>query len=203
MGAQAPRLANDRRLRHPPPMRLREKNVRPRVLRTGNYSTPVLSEICLPVEHLPAGIRWPAARLCRNVCTSSYFCRSRPPLPLTVLGTATMDLSTSQFNVGGTGECAGRMQAPCQDRRQAAELWNPVAAHLLCLGAVCAVCAPRLHFCTSAFHLLCPSSPSGSYHPGIHLRRYHGESLSRKGTYLIKSDKKVKMSIQGTKKNNH
>merc|ERR1711978_104916 len=36
------------------------KNVRPRVLRTGNYSTPVLSEICLPVEHLPAGIRWPA-----------------------------------------------------------------------------------------------------------------------------------------------
>ena len=103
MGAQAPRLANDRRLRHPPPMRLREKNVRPRVLRTGNYSTPVLSEICLPVEHLPAGIRWPAARLCRNVCTSSYFCRSRPPLPLTVLGTATMDLSTSQFNVGEQG----------------------------------------------------------------------------------------------------
>ena len=112
MGAQAPRLANDRRLRHPPPMRLREKNVRPRVLRTGNYSTPVLSEICLPVEHLPAGIRWPAARLCRNVCTSSYFYRSRPPFPLTVLGTATMDLSTSQFNVGGTGECAGRMRKP-------------------------------------------------------------------------------------------
>ena len=49
-------------------------------------------------------------------------------------------------------------QAPCQDRRQAAELWNPVAAHLLCLGAVCAVGAPRLHFCTSASHLQCHPS---------------------------------------------
>ena len=45
--------------------------------------------------------------------------------------------------------------------------------------------------------------PTATLSPGIHLRRYHGESLSRKGTYLIKSDKKVKMSIQGTKKNNH
>ena len=164
-------------------MRLREKNVRPRVLRTGNYSTPVLSEICLPVEHLPAGIRWPAARLCRNVCTaSSYFCRSRPPLPLTVLGTC----QPANSMWGEKGVCWTDAQAPCQDRRQAAELWNPVAAHLLCLGAVCAVCAPRLHFCTSAFHLLCPSSPSGSYHPRCHLRRYHGESLSKKGTYLMK-----------------
>ena len=38
--------------------------------------------------------------------------------------------------------------------------WNPVARVRLCLGAVCAVRAPRLLHRTSTFHLLCPSSPS-------------------------------------------
>ena len=110
-----------------------------------------------------------------------------PPPPPDSVGDRHHGLVNQPIQCGGNrGVCWTDAQAPCQDRREAAELWNPVAAHLLCLGAVCAVCAPRLHFCTSAFHLLCPSSPSGSYHPRCHLRRYHGESLSKKGTYLMK-----------------
>ena len=114
------------------------------------------------------------------------FADPAPPPPDSV-GDRHHGLVNQPIQCGGNrGVCWTDAQAPCQDRREAAELWNPVAAHLLCLGAVCAVCAPRLHFCTSAFHLLCPSSPSGSYHPRCHLRRYHGESLSKKGTYLMK-----------------
>ena len=110
-----------------------------------------------------------------------------PPPPPDSVGDRHHGLVNQPIQCGGNrGVCWTDAQAPCQDRREAAELWNPVAAHLLCLGAVCAVCAPRLHFCTSAFHLLCPSSPSVSYHPRCHLRRYHGESLSKKGTYLMK-----------------
>ena len=188
MGAQAPRLANDRRLRHPPPMRLREKNVRPRVLRTGNYSTPVLSEICLPVEHLPAGIRWPAARLCRNVCTaSSYFCRSRPPLPLTVLGTATMDLSTSQFNVGGKGECAGRMRKPLARiagrLRSCGTQWPPT----FFVWARSVRCVP--HVCTSVLlHFTCyaPPPPPDPIIPDATYAVTMVKAFQKKGTYLMK-----------------
>ena len=93
-----------------------------------------------------------------------------PPPPPDSVGDRHHGLVNQPIQCGGNrGVCWTDAQAPCQDRREAAELWNPVAAHLLCLGAVCAVCAPRLHFCTSAFHLLCPSSPSGSYHPRCHL----------------------------------
>ena len=146
------------------------------------------------------GAGWPRGRVhsaCRNPVAGRPPLSERlhlivllpipPPLPPDSVGDRHHGLVNQPIQCGwNRGVCWTDAQAPCQDRREAAELWNPVAAHLLCLGAVCAVCAPRLHFCTSAFHLLCPSSPSGSYHPRCHLRRYHGESLSKKGTYLMK-----------------
>ena len=79
-----------------------------------------------------------------------------PPPPPDSVGDRHHGLVNQPIQCGGNrGVCWTDAQAPCQDRRQAAELWNPVAAHLLCLGAVCAVGAPRLHFCTSASHLQC------------------------------------------------
>ena len=82
-----------------------------------------------------------------------------PPLPPDSVGDRHHGLVNQPIQCGGNrGVCWTDAQAPCQDRRQAAELWNPVAAHLLCLGAVCAVGAPRLHFCTSASHLQCHPS---------------------------------------------
>ena len=184
--------------------------MRPRVLRTGNYSTPVLSEICLPVEHLPAGIRWPAARLCRNVCTaSSYFCRSRPPLPLTVLGTC----QPANSMWGEKGSVLDGCASPLPGSPGGCGVVEPSGRPPSLSGrGLCGVCptSALLYFCISPAMPLLPlrilssqMPPTATLSPGIHLRRYHGESLSKKGTYLIKSDKKVKMSIQGTKKNKH
>ena len=93
-----------------------------------------------------------------HVCTSSYFCRSRPPLPLTVLGTATMDLSTSQFNVGGKGECAGRMRKPLARiagrLRSCGTQWPPT----FFVWARSVRCVP--HVCTSVLlHFTCYAPP--------------------------------------------
>ena len=82
-----------------------------------------------------------------------------PPPPPDSVGDRHHGLVNQPIQCGGNrAVCWTDAQAPCQDRREAAELWNPVAAHLLCLGAVCAVGAPRLHFCTSASHLQCHPS---------------------------------------------
>ena len=110
----------------------------------------------------------------------------------------------SQFNVGGTRErgCAlDGCRAPCQDRRlrhipTVAEFWNPLPAF------VSVVWAPPLHLivllpipppsCPPTVPLLplrilsSQMPPTATLSPGIHLRRYHGESLSKKGTYLMK-----------------
>ena len=124
-------------------------------------NTPVLSELWNPVAGRP-----PLSERLHLIVLLPI----PPPLPPDSVGDRHHGLVNQPIQCGGNrGVCWTDAQAPCQDRRQAAELWNPVAAHLLCLGAVCAVCAPRLHFCTSAFHLLCRSSPTGSYHPRCHL----------------------------------
>ena len=68
-----------------------------------------------------------------------------PPPPPDSVGDRHHGLVNQPIQCGGNrGVCWTDAQAPCQDRREAAELWNPVAAHLLCLGAVCAAtCVPH------------------------------------------------------------
>ena len=68
-----------------------------------------------------------------------------PPPPPDSVGDRHHGLVNQPIQCGGKrGVCWTDAQAPCQDRREAAELWNPVAAHLLCLGAVCAAtCVPH------------------------------------------------------------
>ena len=113
-------------------------------------NTPVLSELWNPVAGRP-----PLSERLHLIVLLPI----PPPLPPDSVGDRHHGLVNQPIQCGGNrGLCWTDAQAPCQDRRQAAELWNPVAAHLLCLGAVCAVGAPRLHFCTSASHLQCHPS---------------------------------------------
>ena len=113
-------------------------------------NTPVLSELWNPVAGRP-----PLSERLHLIVLLPI----PPPLPPDSVGDRHHGLVNQPIQCGGNrGVCWTDAQAPCQDRRQAAELWNPVAAHLLCLGAVCAVGAPRLHFCTSASHLQCHPS---------------------------------------------
>ena len=98
-------------------------------------NTPVLSELWNPVAGRP-----PLSERLHLIVLLPI----PPPLPPDSVGDRHHGLVNQPIQCGGNrGVCWTDAQAPCQDRRQAAELWNPVAAHLLCLGAVCA-CHPSV-----------------------------------------------------------
>ena len=100
---------------------------------------------------------------------------------LELLRSPATDLPTGRVNVGGTGECAGRVHggpllgSPSLAHSSSCGVVEPAAR--LCLCGVGPTSAPHRTFADPA--PLCPHTvplpPSGTYHPRCHL-----------GTYLMK-----------------
>ena len=155
------------------------------------------------LRHIPAAAElWnppPATNVCAlsvwcgpHLCTSSYFCRSRPPLPLTVLGTC----QPANSMWGEKGSVLDGCASPLPGSPRGCGVVKPSGRPPSLSGrGLCGVCptSALLYFCISPAMPLLPlrilssqMPPTATLSPGIHLRRYHGESLSKKGTYLMK-----------------
>jgi len=89
---------------------------------------------------------------------------------------------------------------------------RPPPMSVLCLCGVGPTAAPHRTFADPAppclptvpllpLRILSSQMPlTATLSPGIHLRRYHGESLSKKGAYLMESDKRWKCLSKKTKR---
>ena len=108
----------------------------------------------------------------------------------------------NRFNVGGTKECAGPLPGSPPSARFHLCGVGPSAPRLRFVVLSAADPAPPCPPTMPLAHLQCllPRVPSSHMPP---TPTSSPVSLLKKGTYLMKSDTKVKMFNQGTQKNNH